>query len=91
MDEPSLQDVECCIFWPKGTKGYLDEQYLIIQLLALCKQHGFGRVPQLAAQIESIWRDPKASKKKINKAREAHFKMMRESWSEGFPGRPCPY
>lgn len=44
--------------WPEGTVGYNQENQLIAILLALCVEHGFGRVPQITAQIEDIWRNP---------------------------------
>jgi len=35
-----------------------EDSELVILLNRLCKVHGYGRVPQFAAMIEDIWRNP---------------------------------
>ncbi len=59
----SLQnaDLNCLIMWPVGTVGYREEQRLVRALNELCQEFGYGRVPQLAAQIEDLWRNPERS------------------------------
>lgn len=53
-----LDDLKCLVVWPEGTVGHIQELTIIELLNELCKQHGYGRVPQLAAAIEDIWRHP---------------------------------
>jgi hypothetical protein len=51
-------DLHCLILWPEGSRGWAKEERLITLLNLLCKEYGYGRVPQLAAAIEDIWRNP---------------------------------
>lgn len=91
IDSVSPRQAECLITWPQGTKGYAEEKILVLTLITLCEKYGYGRVPQLAKQIEELWRDPN-SKEKFERSKEAHFRMMREGWEEAFgKDRPCPY
>jgi hypothetical protein len=54
-----MENVECLIRWPKGSQGWYAEYSILKTLLAMCESQGYGRIPQLAKQIEEIWRDPK--------------------------------
>lgn len=58
MITPSLSDLDYLVGWPPGTKGEAEDRKMIRGLLQLCTRHGFGRVPQVAACIEDIWRNP---------------------------------
>ncbi len=58
--------------------GESEERLLVERLLSLCQQHGFGRVPQLAAQIEEIWRDP-ARREVYERSKVRHQRMMEEA------------
>ena len=78
INQPTLNDLECLILWPKGSRGYDVEREMIADLLALCKDHGFGRVPQVAAAIEEIWRDP-GMVEKYKRLKIGHEKMMEEA------------
>jgi hypothetical protein len=44
--------------WPEGSIGFAEERLLLVQLNDFCKKFGYGRVPQLAAALEDIWRNP---------------------------------
>jgi hypothetical protein len=77
IDVPTLEQLECLITWPRGSKGWQSERALLAVLLMLCKGHGFGRVPQLCAAIEEIWRDP-SRREAHEKLRKQHFVAM--SW-----------
>ena len=50
--------LECLVGFPTGTIGASEDVELLRILNALCKQHGYGRVPQMAQWISDIWRDP---------------------------------
>lgn len=81
IETPSIEELKCLIQWPEGTVGYAEEMSLISNLLRLCDQYGYGRVPQLAAQIEDIWRNPdKVAEYQALKEREA--KWMEEARKE---------
>lgn len=60
---PTVEELECLIVWPKGSVGETTERKILLSLLSLCKEHGFGRITQLASEIEEIWRDPNKIKK----------------------------
>lgn len=52
------ETLDCLNGWPEGTRGHAQEQKVIAALNELCKAFGYGRIPQLAAQIEDVWRNP---------------------------------
>ncbi len=81
IETPSIEELKCLIQWPEGTVGYQEELAIVNRLLSMCEQFGFGRVPQLAAQIEDIWRNPdKVAEYQALKEREA--KWMEEARKE---------
>lgn len=80
MNNPTLHDLNCLITWPPGSVGEAEDTLMLQQLLALCRKHGFGRVPQLAASIEEIWRDP-TKVEDYEKSKAAHLRMMAEARS----------
>lgn len=67
--------VDSLVSWPKGTVGAHQEEEVIKALNTMCKEHGYGRIPQLANAIMNIWRDP-AQAKKYKKENENHNKEM---------------
>ena len=77
-EEVRDSELDCLIMWPEGTVGFQGEQQVVRLLNLLCKEHGYGRIPQLAAQIEALWRDP-AKVEDFKKARQAHFDLMEEA------------
>lgn len=88
---PTIEDLECLIMWPKGTAGYWEERANIQELLKLCEDHGFGRIPQMAQQIEEIWRGEEKAIKKMKKMKKEHFDSMRHGWKDVFGKKPCLY
>lgn len=74
---PSLRDLDCLITWPRGSVGEAQDMALLSRLLSLCEQHGFGRVPQLAAEIGEIWRDP-AKREAFEQRKQKHLAFMDE-------------
>ena len=58
-DRPvKASELGCLNTWPLGTVGHDRERRLIDALNALCHHHGYGRVPQLAADrrgASSTW------------------------------------
>ena len=91
MKEPTLKELECIISWPKGTNGYEDEKRVLSTLLNLCRLHGFGRVPQMAAGVEKVWRKEEEAIEALMKVKREHFKALRESWESCGQKSPCPY
>jgi hypothetical protein len=67
--------LSCLNSWPEGTVGHQNEKAVIAVLNLLCKQHGYGRIPQLCAQIEQVWREPKMAER-FRKAREKRLEQM---------------
>lgn len=53
-----MNDLDCLVGWPVGSAGEAREREVVRQLLSLCEENGFGRVSQLAQQIEDVWRKP---------------------------------
>lgn len=52
------ETLTCLTCWPDGTVGEQRELQAIRIINHLCKELGYGRVPQIAAQIEDLWRNP---------------------------------
>lgn len=59
--------------WPEGTLGHSQDKQLIATLIALCSEFGYGRVGQLANDIEELWRDPSL----IEHHKKAHADRMK--------------
>ena len=66
--------------WPDETLGNKREEVLITRLNDLCKEFGYGRVPQVAEQIEDFWRNPECAEK-YKKSREARLTLLKD-WKE---------
>ena len=77
LDPVENAELECLILWPAGTVGAQEERQLIQLLNLLCQRHGYGRVPQLTAAIDEIWRDPSKGGDWAQK-RENHLNFMEE-------------
>lgn len=60
MQTPTIEQLYCLNGWPEGTVGWHKDNEIINILLHLMTDHGFGRVPQIAAAIEDIWRNDEA-------------------------------
>jgi hypothetical protein len=58
MKVPTSEEAQCLNGWPEGTVGHKMEEEAINQLLDMCKVNGFGRISQLASQLEDIWGNP---------------------------------
>ena len=52
-----------------------EESQVVDILLSLCEKHGFGRIPQIASQIEDIWRNPEKLKE-YQEWRKNHLEFM---------------
>ena len=77
MSVPSITDLECLIMWPRGTRGWEAERELILVLDRLCREHGYGRVPQVVEGIEVIWRNP-AKVADYREVQKEHLEFMAE-------------
>ena len=77
-ENPTLKDIDCLVCWPPGTEGEASERKCLTTLLELCEKYGFGRVPQLAAQIETIWRNPD-SRVKFQEMKDNHLKFLEDA------------
>ena len=60
--------------WPEGTVGHSLERDAIIALSNLSKEHGYGRIPQIANAINAIWIEPeKAEEYKKSRLKRLAF------------------
>lgn len=78
---PTLKDLECLNHWPPGSVGEASESVLLRDLLDMCNTHGFGRISQVASQIEDIWRNPEGAEK-YQMVKDEHLEML-ETYVEG--------
>ena len=60
---PTVGELSCLNGWPEGTVGYRNDELLIMEVVQLCRQHGYGRVAQMVEGVHEIWRDPAAAEK----------------------------
>lgn len=58
MNPVSDELLELLNGFPAGTMGFAEEEALLKALNLLCREHGYGRVPQLCAWLEELWRHP---------------------------------
>lgn len=58
MNPVTIETARCLIMFPDNTHGYHQEAAAIRILIGLADLIGYGHLPQLAAQIEELWRDP---------------------------------
>lgn len=76
LDEPpSMEELECLIMWPKGSKGESQERNAIISHIEQCKINGWGRMTQIAEWIDDIWRHPE-NVESYKKMQKKHFKDL---------------
>ena len=64
FDGVTNEQLACLNTWPEGTVGHSEDIKLIALVNELCKRHGYGRMGQLVAAVEEIWRDPEEGGKK---------------------------
>ena len=57
-EKPTMEELECLISWPKDSKGYRQEHETLKTYLDLCEINGYGRMSQIAEQVQTIWEDP---------------------------------
>ena len=74
-ETPTIEQLKSLIMWPEGTVGYQNELGMLVKMRALCEEHGYGRVPQIANAIEDIWRNPENVEKYL-KEQKAHNDLM---------------
>lgn len=89
LKDVEVNDLKCLILWPVGSPEYYIELRIAMTMLDMCKDIGYGRVPQLAAQIEEIWRDP-AKKDEYEKWNQKHLELLRiaAEWNKD-AGKPA--
>jgi hypothetical protein len=75
MNRPTDKDLQKMVRWPIGTVGFENELAAYRMLRQLCDDLGYGAVPQMAQQIEAIWRDPEHLKV-ILAENKKHFEQM---------------
>ena len=63
MKRPTEESLKSLIMWPEGTVGYYSELSLVRKIKELCDEHGYGRVPQIAEQVNDIWNNPESVEK----------------------------
>jgi hypothetical protein len=74
METPTFEEVECLVGWPKGTTGEFNDKIMLMTYMDLCKENGFGRMSQIAQQVDDIWRNPKKVAH-YKKAQKKRFKL----------------
>jgi hypothetical protein len=85
MSTPTPNDCEVLVLYPPGTAGEGKDRRMIRTLLELCETHGFGRVPQVTAAIEDIWRNPERLEH-YKKLKEKHLELLARARKEAADG-----
>jgi hypothetical protein len=73
----SPDEVECLIVWPKGSAGERNERMLLHTLITFANEHGYGRLSQMATELEDIWSHPKKVEE-YTKMKKAHLIALEE-------------
>ena len=79
MNRPTDKDLEKMVRWPTGTVGFENELAVYRMLRQLCDDLGYGAIPQMAKQLEDVWRDPEHLKA-ILAENKKHFESMSEPY-----------
>lgn len=69
----------CLVNYPEGTRGHREEVELLKLLNRLCKEHGYGRLSQLARWIEDIWMHP-GKVEAYRKASAQTQELLKQHW-----------
>lgn len=73
----SPDEVECLIAWPEGSVGERNERMLFHTLITFANEHGYGRLSQMAKELEDIWSHPEKAEE-YTKMKEAHLIKLEE-------------
>lgn len=68
------EELESLIMWPEGSIGERQERCVLGALLEIANSHGYGRLSQLASQIENLWMHPE-NIEEYNRQKAEHLKM----------------
>lgn len=63
--------------WPEDMPLYNVEQCNLRLLNSLCRTYGYGRIPQLAAMLEDLWRHP-GDLEDFKKARQNQLDVLQK-------------
>lgn len=61
--------------WPPRTRGYESERIALEVLLALCREHGFGAMCQMAENMHGAWRGGEHAEKAYGRV-AGHLKAV---------------
>ena len=67
--------------WPDDTLGFEREQVLVRTLNRLSQQHGYGRVAQVAHQLEELQSNPD-SQEAFETVRQDHLELIAKGESD---------
>lgn len=77
LDHPTLEQLQCLIMCPDGSKGFNAEAILLQQIYGLCLVYGFGRVYEMMEGIYDIWLNPNGLPE-YQKKREEHIAAIQK-------------
>lgn len=79
------EHLEFLNMWPKDVPFYNTEQCNLRLLNSLCRTYGYGRIPQLAAMLEELWRHPE-NLDELKKVRQKQLGVLQKE--RGLGGHP---
>jgi len=74
--------IEAIYTWPEGTVGRQKEIELLKLLNRLCKEHGYGAIPQYCDWIKQLWLD-NTKVEDFKKANKERLEMLQNFLKEG--------
>lgn len=78
MIEPlTNEQIECLNGWPVDHAIHAQERQLIQHVNQLCITFGYGRIGQIAAALEEIWRNPEEGGKKWQEFQDGRMKLLK--------------
>jgi hypothetical protein len=87
MNPVTIKTARCLILWPDHTHGYHQEEAALRILIGLADLIGYGRLPQLAAQLEKLWRDPSLAPA-FEQQRQSFLDFQRTCLHPSHPSHP---
>lgn len=78
-DNVTDAELNALVMWPDKTVGHRQELLALKKLVDLADEIGYGRLQQLATQLEDLWRHPELIET-YNKDRNAYLQQLSQAF-----------
>ena len=78
-DSITDEELNALVMWPDKTVGHRHELLVLKKLADIGNEIGYGRLSQLAEQLEDLWRHPEHIET-YNKSRNEYIRQMSQDY-----------